>query len=140
MTDHIFGEFNQVENQRNRQFDGTGLGLAITKRLVQLMRGEIWVTSEEGVGSCFGFKMEMSANDPIDTAYPSLPREIRRVMVVDDMAANRIILERQLAQLRLQTVGVTNTATALAELDDTIDLIITDHKPPHLDALNLIEN
>lgn len=139
MTDHIFGEFNQVENERNRQFDGTGLGLAITKRLVHLMRGEIWVTSEEGVGSCFGFKMEMSANGPIDTAYPSLPREIRRVMVVDDMAANRIILERQLAQLRLQTVGVTNTATALAELDDTIDLIITDHKLPHLDALNLIE-
>ncbi|WP_298860005.1 response regulator [uncultured Sulfitobacter sp.] len=140
MTDHIFGEFNQVENERNRQFDGTGLGLAITKRLVQLMRGEIWVTSEEGVGSCFGFKMEMAANGAIDTAYPTLPREIRRVMVVDDMPANRIILERQLAQLRLQTVGVTNINDALAKLNDTIDLIITDHKLPHLDALSLMEN
>ena len=139
MTDHIFGEFNQVENERNRQFDGTGLGLAITKRLVELMKGEIWVTSEEGVGSCFGFKMEMLANGEIDTSYPTLPQQIRRVMVVDDMPANRIILERQLAQLRLQTVGVANTAAALASLDDTINLIITDHKLPNVNALTLAE-
>lgn len=139
MSDHIFGEFNQVENERNRQFDGTGLGLAITKRLVQLMNGEIWVTSEEGVGSCFGFKIEMQANGEIDTAYPTLPRQMRRVMVVDDMPANRIILERQLAQLRLQTVGVANTAAALASLDETIDLIITDHKLPNVNALTLAE-
>ena len=139
MTDHIFGEFNQVENERNRQFDGTGLGLAITKRLVEMMNGEIWVTSEEGVGSCFGFKMEMQANGTIDTAYPTLPRKIRRVMVIDDMPANRIILERQLAQLRLQTVGVANTAAALATLDDTIDLIVTDHKMPNVNALTLAE-
>ncbi len=139
MTDHIFGEFNQVENERNRQFDGTGLGLTITKRLVELMKGEIWVTSEEGVGSCFGFKMQMQANGEIDTAYPTLPRQMRRVMVVDDMPANRAILERQLAQLRLQTVGVANTAAALAALDDTVDLILTDHKLPNVNALTLAE-
>lgn len=137
MTDHIFGEFNQVENERNRQFDGTGLGLAITKRLVQLMRGEIWVTSEEGVGSCFGFKIEMAANGAIDAAYPTLARQIRRVMIVDDMPATRLILERQLQQLRLQTVAVASTAEALAALDGTIDLIVTDHKLPHLNALSL---
>ena len=139
MTDHIFGEFNQVENERNRQFDGTGLGLAINKRLVELMKGEIWVTSEEGVGSCFGFKMEMQSNGKIDTAYPSLPPQMRRVMVVDDMPANRAILERHLAQLRLQTIGVANTAAALAALDDTVDLILTDHKLPNVNALTLAE-
>lgn len=137
MTDHIFGEFNQVENERNRQFDGTGLGLAITKRLVQLMQGEIWVTSEEGVGSCFGFKMEMAANGSIDTAYPNLSRRIRRVMVVDDISANRMILERQLSQLQLQTVGVGSIDDAILALDSTVDLVITDHKLPHLDALAL---
>jgi signal transduction histidine kinase/CheY-like chemotaxis protein len=137
MTGHIFGEFNQVENERNRQFDGTGLGLAITKRLVELMNGEIWVTSEEGVGSCFGFRIQMEANGAIDMEYPSLARHMRRVMVVDDMVENRAILERQLAQLQLQTVGVDSTAAALAALDDTIDLIVTDHKLPDLDALAL---
>ncbi len=137
MTEHIFGEFNQVENERNRQFDGTGLGLAITKRLVELMNGEIWVTSEEGVGSCFGFRIEMEANGEIDVAFPSLAARMRCVMVVDDMTANRAILERQLQQLRLRTVGVGSTADALDALDGSIDMIVTDHKMPHLDALAL---
>jgi hypothetical protein len=139
MTGHIFGEFNQVENERNRQFDGTGLGLAITKRLVELMKGEIWVTSEEGVGSCFGFRIQMEANGAINTEYPSLARHLRRVLVVDDMAENRAILERQLAQLQLQTIGVNSAAAALGELDDTIDMIVTDHKLPNVDALALAE-
>ena len=138
MTAHIFGEFNQVENERNRQFDGTGLGLAITKRLVNLMGGEIWVTSEEGVGSNFCFKLEMDANGEIDTSYPTLPNCLARVMVIDDTAAHRSILERQLAQLQLQTVGVGSVADALAALDDTIDLIITDHHMPQIDALALL--
>jgi len=138
MTSHIFGEFNQVENERNRQFDGTGLGLAITKRLVELMKGEIWVTSEEGIGSCFGFRIEMEANGEIDVAFPALTTRLRCVMVVDDMTANRAILERQLEQLQLRTVGVGSTAEALDALDDTIDMIVTDHKMPHLDALALV--
>lgn len=137
MTAHIFGEFNQVENERNRQFDGTGLGLAITKRLVQLMKGEIWVTSEEGVGSCFGFRVEMTINGEIDVSYPSLGSQVRQVMIIDDSPANRAILERQLAQLQLQTIGVASCEAALAALSSSTDLIISDHKPPHIDALAL---
>lgn len=139
MTAHIFGEFNQVENERNRQFDGTGLGLAITKRLVQLMNGEIWVTSEEGVGSCFGFRIEMAVNGQIDVSYPSLGSQIRQVIIVDDSPANRAILERQLAQLQLQTIGVSSSEAALASLSSSTDLIISDHKPPQIDALVLAE-
>jgi signal transduction histidine kinase/DNA-binding response OmpR family regulator len=137
MTGHIFGEFNQVENERNRQFDGTGLGLAITKRLVELMHGEIWVTSEEGVGSCFGFRLPMEASGKIDTGYPTISPHIRRVMVVDDVSENRNIFERQLAQLQLKTVAAHSTEMALAALDGTIDMIVTDHRPPHMDAAAL---
>jgi CheY-like chemotaxis protein len=140
MTAHIFGEFNQVENKRNRQFDGTGLGLAITKRLVELMEGEIWVTSEKGVGSCFGFKMDMAANGDIEMSYPRLVNQMQRVMIIDDISENRVILEQQLAQLQIQTVGVADTAAALDAFDDTIDLIITDHKLPHLNALALVDS
>jgi len=138
MTDHIFGEFNQVENERNRQFDGTGLGLAITKRLVQLMKGDIWVTSEEGAGSCFGFRVEMAATGPIDISYPSLSPDMRRVLVVEDLTANREILERQLKQLQLQPVGVSSSDDALKTMNATIDLVVTDHKPPQIDALALM--
>ena len=137
MRAHIFGEFNQVENERNRQFDGTGLGLAITKQLVELMNGEIWVTSEEDVGSCFGFRIEMKACKQIDVINPPLASHLQRVMVVDDNPTGRELLERQLGQLQLQTVGVSSTAAAIAAIDGTIDLIITDHKTPHVDALAL---
>jgi signal transduction histidine kinase len=57
--DHIFGEFNQVEAEANRKFEGTGLGLAITQRLVERMGGIVWVDSELGKGSCFGFRVDL---------------------------------------------------------------------------------
>ncbi|MEL7127317.1 MAG: ATP-binding protein, partial [Pseudomonadota bacterium] len=81
--DHIFGEFNQVENDRNRQFDGTGLGLAISQRLVDLMGGEVWVTSEDGVGSCFGFRIPLKMSDEPLPAHPPVPDGLRRILVVD---------------------------------------------------------
>jgi len=66
----IFGEFNQVEDERNRNFKGTGLELAITRKLVELMGGSIWVDSELGKGSCFGFKIEMLNADQTDRSAP----------------------------------------------------------------------
>ena len=57
--DHIFGEFNQAEDEHSRSFDGTGLGLAITRELVQLMGGDVWVDSIVGEGSCFGLKLPL---------------------------------------------------------------------------------
>ncbi|MGB0960848.1 MAG: ATP-binding protein [Halocynthiibacter sp.] len=74
---HIFEEFNQVENERNRQFDGTGLGLSISKRLVTLMDGDIWVDSIEDQGSVFGFNITLPstpkpANDLDTTPAKSL--------------------------------------------------------------------
>jgi signal transduction histidine kinase len=72
MVRHIFGEFNQVENERNCQFDGTGLGLMISKRLVTLMHGDMWVTSEEGEGSCFGFHIPLDTVDAEAIVFPVL--------------------------------------------------------------------
>ena len=124
MIDHIFEEFNQVENARNRQFDGTGLGLAISRRLVELMGGEIWATSQEDGGSCFGFRIEM--NLPDDTGNPDWkpPIGLRNAVIINDIAVNRSLLQRQLAQL-----GITVTACATAEeamdiLGSGIDLLI----------------
>lgn len=108
MVGHIFGEFNQVENERNRKFDGTGLGLAISKRLVNMMGGDIWVSSEEGVGSCFGFRLTMSTTEEQVAPAPLLPEGLKHVMIVDDIAANRTILERQLELLGLQVTSCTN--------------------------------
>ena len=139
-VEHIFGEFIQVENERNRQFDGTGLGLAISKRLVGMMDGEIWVTSEEGVGSCFGFSIEMPISDQKPVQHPKLPDGIRNVLVVDDVEANRRILEHQLMQLGLGVTVFATAREALAHVDDTVDLVLTDHNMPEMDGVELATN
>lgn len=136
--DHIFGEFNQVENERNRQFDGTGLGLAISQRLVSLMTGEMWVTSEEGVGSCFGFRIPLEMTDQKLPEHPPVPDGLRRLLVVDDIAANRTILQRQLEQMGLGVVCCASGAEALENLSD-IDLILTDHNMPEMDGLEFAD-
>ncbi|MEL7091026.1 MAG: response regulator [Pseudomonadota bacterium] len=136
--EHIFGEFNQVENDRNRQFDGTGLGLAISERLVRLMGGDIWVTSEEGVGSCFGFRVPLDIQPGQAPDVPAVPERLRRVLIVDDLAANRVILQRQLEQLGLGVVACSSGAEALAQTAP-VDLIITDHNMPGMDGLELCE-
>lgn len=139
MVGHIFGEFNQVENERNRQFDGTGLGLTISKRLVTLMRGDIWVTSEEGEGSCFGFHIPLDTVDAEAIVFPVLSDGLRHVLVVDDIVANRTILERQLEQLGLRVTSCINGRDALEKISAgiDIDLILTDHNMPEMDGLEL---
>ena len=134
--DHIFGEFNQVENERNRQFDGTGLGLAISHRLVGLMSGDMWVTSEEGLGSCFGFRIPLALSSAELPTHPPVPDGLRRVLVADDIKANRTILRRQLEQIGLAVVTCSNGVEALDNLDD-VDLILSDHNMPLMDGLEL---
>jgi signal transduction histidine kinase/CheY-like chemotaxis protein len=139
MVGHIFGEFNQVENERNRQFDGTGLGLTISKRLVTLMEGDIWVTSEEGVGSCFGIHIPLETVEANAIVFPVLSEGLRHVLVVDDTAANRLILERQLGQLGLRVTSCKNGQDALDKVSEgaDFDLILTGHDMPEMDGLDM---
>jgi len=134
---HIFGEFNQVEDETNRQFEGTGLGLAITERLIKLMDGEIWVESQLGKGSCFGFRLPLVVADGSQVNAPELPENLNCVMIVDDMDINREILNRQLQRLDLKVVAVTSGAEALDALNAEIDLVITDRNLPGMDGLKL---
>ncbi|MEZ5910985.1 MAG: response regulator [Paracoccaceae bacterium] len=135
--DHVFGEFNQVEDQTNRKFEGTGLGLAITRRLVEMMGGSIWVDSEQGKGSCFGFQVSLPAAEDTD-ARPSDPITLRRALVVDDQIINRVILERQLTTYGLEVVLCRSGAEALAALNaQEFDVVLTDHEMPEMNGLQL---
>jgi signal transduction histidine kinase/CheY-like chemotaxis protein len=137
MIEHIFGEFNQVEDARNRKFEGTGLGLAITRQLVQLMGGEIWVDSEEGVGSCFGFHITMDVVE--ENKALSLPSWMHRAALVDHINANSLILEKQLTALGFEVAPFDSAEALLASpLDAHVYLI--DNKLPGMDAAGLIQD
>jgi CheY-like chemotaxis protein len=98
--EHIFGAFAQVSGQSTRKFGGTGLGLAITKRLIELMHGQVTVHSEPGQGSTFRFEFpEVAITELAETGAPVaegggdfsqfVPATI---LVADDVALNRALL------------------------------------------------
>jgi len=137
---HVFGEFNQVEDERNRKFEGTGLGLAISKRLIEMMKGKIWVDSEIGRGSSFGFQVTLPSPTGEHLDPPKLPTFLRRVLIVDDQPVNALILEKQLSVLSIATHTCRHGAEAfeLLQRDPLFDLVLTDHNMPHMDGLELI--
>ncbi|MBV1895226.1 MAG: response regulator [Rhodobacteraceae bacterium] len=137
--EHIFGEFNQVEDDRNRQFEGTGLGLAISQRLIGKMGGSIWVDSEEGKGSVFGFKVTMAKADGPEAEPPALPKGLNQAMVVGEQSLNRTILDKQLGQLGIEVTICSSGAEALETMRDGIDFVFAEHNMPGMDGIELAE-
>jgi len=138
--EHIFGEFNQVEDSQNRKFEGTGLGLAIVQRLVKLMDGEMWVESEAGRGACFGVRISL----PLAGAHalpPDMSDVLKRVLVVDTNALSGSILCKRLDQLGIAAtpcVSGTDALTALQQ-DGPFDAMILDQDMPDMGAVELTE-
>jgi len=135
---HIFGEFNQVEDEQNRKFEGTGLGLAIARRLIEHMGGSVWVDSEPGQGSSFGFRVTLPVAE--EAGRIPVPVAVRRVLVVDDQFINRTILERQLAPCGIAVTLCRSGAEALERLagEPAYDVVLTDHDMPDMDGTALM--
>ena len=124
----IFGEFNQVDSQSNRQFEGTGLGLAITRQLVDMMGGQIWVDSELGHGSCFGFQVMLPAAEPgLAPSRDRRPILLKRALVIADVQIDRTILQRQLQTFGIEVTACRRMEDAVETLDATdVDLILAE--------------
>ncbi len=140
----IFEPFVQAPDVQ-RRFGGTGLGLSISRQLLGLMGSDIHVDSRVGQGSCFRFDLELPVETVATHVATAAPRRIvtgyvgarRRVLVVDDIAANRMPLVDLLAPLGFEVFQADNGQTGL-ELAQTLrpDLIVMDAVMPVMDGLN----
>ncbi len=133
---HIFGEFNQAEDEKNRKFEGTGLGLAISRHLVRLMQGDIWVRSVPGEGSTFGIALTLPLSPNAKRPDLPRPRRIRSVAIVDDLKVNRMVLRRHFEALGLGVASFASGPDLLGALGggQAPDLVITDHEMPDMNG------
>jgi two-component system sensor histidine kinase/response regulator len=139
----LFQPFVQADSSTTRHFGGTGLGLSIVRKLVELMGGEIGVSSEVGVGSRFFFTLPLK---PAAAVNPE--RRIRgegggRILIVDDNVTNQRVLSAQLVHAGYAVTTVSSGLAALDELqnalDSNFDMVITDFQMPDMDGAMLGE-
>ncbi|MFY8273273.1 PAS domain S-box protein [Pseudoalteromonas sp. SSDWG2] len=141
----IFQPFEQADDSTTRRFGGTGLGTTICRQLVQLMGGEIDVVSELGKGSEFSFVLPLgiasdeqaaSLAQPNDTqlALPTMPQ--LHILIADDVAQNRELLELRLGNLGHKTDIAINGEEALSKAkENRYDIILMDIHMPICDGL-----
>ncbi len=153
---YLFSAFRRVESDDNKNIEGTGLGLAIVKQLVDLMGGEIGVSSIYGQGSTFTISLpEKRAGDEllgeIDVekrhSMKKRNRYVRsftapraRVLVVDDNAANLMVAVKLLRDTEITVDTAASGAEALKmTTDQQYDLIFMDHLMPEMDGVECME-
>ncbi len=117
--DRLFQSFSQVDASTTRKYGGTGLGLVISKRLAEMLGGQIGVESEAGSGSTFYFTLRAPSIESIRPAYlgePDPRLKGKRVLVVEDHPACRQWLSRQLQGWGLEAVAVASGVEALSQV------------------------
>ncbi|MCX5873911.1 MAG: response regulator, partial [Deltaproteobacteria bacterium] len=142
----IFNAFEQADGSTTKEYGGTGLGPAITARMVEMMKGRIWVQSEMGKGSVFHFMVRLSLSaEPVSKSIPldvSILKGVN-VLVVDDNATNRRILEESLRAWGMKTTSVDGGKAALEEMKkgestgSPFAIVLVDYMMPGMDGFEL---
>jgi signal transduction histidine kinase/DNA-binding response OmpR family regulator len=144
----IFDAFSQADGTTTRRYGGTGLGLTISSKLIGLMGGMITVQSEPTQGSRFfvslPFRAGQGQSAPADQFSPEMLAN-RRVLIVDDNATNRQILDEMLRHYGVATVLASSGAEAMAlvfeatRMEQEFDIVLLDVHMPEMDGFTLAE-
>jgi two-component system, sensor histidine kinase and response regulator len=142
----LFQAFEQADTSTTRRFGGTGLGLAICRRLVEIMKGQIGITSQPGQGSTFWFILPLEIQSTPAELAPVHPANLQdvQVLIVDDHKTNRMLLEHQLSHWGMCLGGSSaNGPEALSVLRHAAiegkpcQVAILDMHMPEMDGLTL---
>jgi CheY-like chemotaxis protein len=140
----LFQIFEQGDNSMTRRYGGTGLGLAITKRIANLMGGEVGADSTEGAGSKFWLTIKLEKNNA-QTKSRFMPELLgKRVLVVDDVPTTRLVHTHLMLQVGLECDSVGSGAeamTALITADQAgkpYHLVLIDMLMPEMDGFELL--
>jgi len=138
----LFQAFSQADTSTTRKYGGTGLGLTISKRLVNMMGGEIWIESEAGQGTTFHFTSDFGlGKETVKRLFePSPDFRGLKVLVVDDNATSREILQDILESFTFEVYQSASGEEGLEEIegadrDKPFELVIMDWKMPGMDGI-----
>jgi two-component system sensor histidine kinase/response regulator len=142
----LFQAFSQADMSTTRKYGGTGLGLTISRRLVNMMGGEIWVESEPGKGSEFIFTAAFGLARKVARRRlePGVDLRGMRVLVVDDNASSREILQTLLESMSFEVSVAASAEEGIAEMEKEARtrpyrLVVMDWKMPGMDGIKASE-
>lgn len=152
MQNSVFEEFSQENSSIEKRFGGSGLGLAITKRLTELLNGEIKVESEQGKGSAFTIlipvvKLSETREEPEreelaeeTVAESSIDLSGMKVLIVDDEPGQLSLTVELARSMGFEIETAENGKIAFEKLEDgDFDIVLTDIQMPQLDGFQLIK-
>lgn len=141
----IFLPFTQVDSSATRKFSGTGLGLTIVKKLVELMKGKIWVNSQANLGSTFSVVLPFMKQSEIDGKTKVLDFSGKRVLVIENQLKTQRFLLKQLQAWHMKCDLADKGKTALEKVssafnqDIPFDLIIVNFQLPDMTGIEFVQ-